>query len=125
MTYSRQYVHLTTCMYVWPICLYVFHYVPISDIEVFSAFVCLFSLIVAAGDRFGDVMDGEMDWSDGDFIFLSGYSFPDDLLSAVFDKARALKMGSKVVTLSLPEDKDKLHRKFHPLQFTCAVVVAR
>ena len=54
-----------------------------------------------------------MDWSDGDFIFLSGYSFPDDLLSAVFDRARALKMGSKVVTLSLPEDKDKLYRKFH------------
>ena len=64
-----------------------------------------------------------MDWSDGDFIFLSGYSFPDDLLSAVFDRARALKMGSKVVTLSLPEDKDKLYRKFHFSQCVCYLVV--
>jgi hypothetical protein len=83
----------------------------------------LFKNLFPLCDRFGDVIDGEMDWSDGDFIFLSGYSFPDDLLSAVFDRARALKMGSKVVTLSLPEDKDKLYRKFHFSQCVCDLVV--
>ena len=90
--------------------LYVCMYVCIK--EVFLLLRCFRNLFPLC-DRFGDVIDGEMDWSDGDFIFLSGYSFPDDLLSAVFDRARALKMGSKVVTLSLPEDKDKLYRKFH------------
>ena len=49
-----------------------------------------------------------MDWSDGDFVFLGSCVFPDDVLAAVFDKAVALKPGSKVVTLSLPEDQEKL-----------------
>lgn len=58
--------------------------------------------------RFGDIVDEDMDWSDGDFIFMSGYTYPDDLLCAVMEKARSLKPGSKFVTLTLPEDEEKL-----------------
>jgi len=62
--------------------------------------------------RFGDIVDEDMDWSDGDFIFMSGYTYPDDLLSSVMEKARSLKPGSKFVTLTLPEDEEKLFEDF-------------
>lgn len=60
-------------------------------------------------ERFGDVLDEEVDWSDADFVFIHGFAFPDHTLSAIFEKAKALKFGSKVCTLSLPSDEERLY----------------
>lgn len=49
----------------------------------------------------GDML--EVDWSDADIIFTSSICFPDDLIEGILQKARSLKVGTRIITLkSLP-----------------------
>eukprot|EP01038_Epipyxis_sp_PR26KG_P005834 gene5834-8049_t len=44
----------------------------------------------------------EVDWSDGDLIFISSLCYSDTLLETIFEQGANLKAGSKIITLKKP-----------------------
>jgi hypothetical protein len=49
----------------------------------------------------GDML--EVDWSDADIIFTSSICFPEELIEGILEKAKQLKVGTRIITLkSLP-----------------------
>ena len=44
----------------------------------------------------------QFDWSDSDIVYFSSICFPENLISAVFEKGKSLRTGSKIITLKLP-----------------------
>ena len=52
----------------------------------------------------GDML--EVDWSDADIIFTSSILFPQELIHGIYEKAKLLKIGTRIITLKSFEDCD-------------------
>lgn len=49
----------------------------------------------------------QVDWSDADVIFTSSICFPDTLIDGIFNKAKQLKKGARIITLkNLPSSEE-------------------
>jgi len=76
----------------------------------------VYNCAVQAGERFrkvtnvpmniihGDML--EVDWSDADLIFTSSICFPQELIDGIWEKAKLLKIGTKIVSLKSFDDCD-------------------